>query len=107
MHWFDELPQLFRRPFNEIGFSFYVREIMRNDFRCDSDELRQTLGPGWTDVIENLRKAGILCVNSTGQLHHFSIVVPGDKKRLRSKKIGRRKRALAKFETGILDAVKG
>ena len=62
MSWFDEIPQLLRRPIGEIGFVFYVREKMANDMRCDSEELRQTLGPNWNSIIENLRKNGILHV---------------------------------------------
>ena len=101
MSWFDEFPQLFRRPMSEIGFAFYVREKMKNNLCCDKDELRQTLGPEWLGVVENLRRSGILIVTENGGTFSFSITAPGDKKRVRCKNLVRMKRTVVKFETGI------
>lgn len=101
MCWFDEFPQLFRLPISEIGFAFYVREKMKNDLRCDKDELQQTLGPEWPGIVNNLRRSGILSVSEDGNTFRFSICAPGDKKRERCKKIGQLKRAVVKFESGI------
>jgi hypothetical protein len=102
MSWFDEFPQLFRRPMSEIGFAFYVREKMKNNLCCDKDELRQTLGPEWPGVVENLRRSGILIVTENGGTFSFSIMAPGDKKRERCKNLVHMKRTVVKFETGIL-----
>jgi hypothetical protein len=74
---------------------------MKNDLRCDKDELQQTLGPEWPGIVENLRRSGILIVTENGGTFSFSITAPGDKKRERCKKIGQQKRAVVKFESGI------
>lgn len=104
MRWFDEFPQLFRRPISEIGFAFYVREKMKNDLRCDRDELRQTLGPEWAETVENLRKNGIMSIEKTDGIYRFTVSAPGDRKRDRCRKIGRRKRAIALFEDGLIES---
>ena len=101
MRWFDEIPSLFRRPIGEIGFAFYVREKMKNDMRCDAEELRLTIGQEWMDTIENMRRNGILHVEKTDNSYRLYVVAPGDKKRIRCKKIGRRNRAVKRFETAL------
>ena len=101
MHWYDEIPQLFRLTLSEIGFAFYVREKMKNDLIADREELLVTLGPDWEVTIDNMKKRGVLTVSQDGRFMRFSVQAPGDKKRERCKKIGRRKRALHKFEHDI------
>jgi hypothetical protein len=101
MSWFDEIPQLFRLTIGEIGFIFYIREKMKNDLVADSEELRLTLGPQWETIISNLKNHGVLDAHSDGSRWHFSVRAPGDKKRERCKKLGRKKRVMMTFETGI------
>ena len=98
--WFEEV-RLGSRPLEEIGAAFYIREVLGNDCLVNKWDLRTVFGSGCADMLERLRSAGILVVESVGSQLRLSIVAPGDKKRRRCKKLVQINRAVAKFEKRI------
>ena len=98
--WFEEV-RLGSRPLEEIGAAFYVREILGNNCLVNKWDLRAVFGAGCADMLERLRRDGILVVESVGSQLRLSIVAPGDKKRRRCKELVQINRAVSKFEKGI------
>ena len=91
MKWFDEV-RLCSRPLAEIGLAFFVREICKNECHVNKWDLRDTFGPQCETLMQNLVCARILEIEDIGNRLLLTIRAPGDKKRERCRKLGRKRR---------------
>ena len=98
--WFEEV-RLSSRPLAEIGAAFYIREMLGNRCLVNKWDLKAVFGDGYADLLESLRRAGMLEVEAVGSKLRLSIVAPGDKKRRRCRKLVQTNRAVKKFEKRI------
>lgn len=92
MEWFDEV-RLSRHAIAEIGVAFYIRRMMRNSWTPSYEDLREAFGADWRDLLESLRRSGMLRVEYFKRTASLKIVAPGDARRERNRKIQIRKRA--------------
>lgn len=97
MKWLTEI-RATRRSLAEIGLLVVVREVFGNDFALTPVQADETLGHGWRPLAEALRKAGMMRIESGRSVVRMSVVAPGDKKRESCRKLGRKGRAIRKFE---------
>ena len=103
--WFEEV-RLSSRPIAEIGAAFYIREMLGNNCELNAYDLKEVFGVGYESLLENLRRAGMLRVESTaGARLKLQIVAPGDGKRSRCRRIVGTNRALKKFENNVIKRV--
>ena len=98
--WFEEV-RLGNRPLVEIGAAFYIREMLGNNCLVNKWDIKSIFGDGYAAILEDLRRAGMLKVETIGSQLRLSIVAPGDRKRMRSKKLTQINRAVEKFEKRI------
>ena len=97
MKWLTEI-RATRRSLAEIGLLVVVREVFGNDFALTVVQADETLGHGWRPLAEALRGAGMLRIEQCRSIIRMSVVAPGDKKRESCRKLGRKCRAIRKFE---------
>ena len=98
--WFEEV-RLGNRPLVEIGAAFYIREMLGNNCLVNKWDIKSIFGDGYAAILEDLRRAGMLKVETIGSQLKLSIVAPGDRKRTRCKKLTQINRAVEKFEKRI------
>lgn len=80
MKWYEEI-RLTRRPLEQIGIAFLVREVFGNDMRMSVLDADDVLGPGWRSKAEELKKAGALRMEIGDGMVHMTVEAPGDVKR--------------------------
>ena len=97
MKWLAEI-RATRRSLAEIGLLVVVREVFGNDFALTPIQADETLGHGWMQLAEALRRAGMIRVEKGRSIIRMNVVAPGDKKRESCRKLGRKGRAIRKFE---------
>lgn len=97
MKWLTEI-RATRRSLAEIGLLTVVREVFGNSLALTSIQADETLGAGWRMLAEALRKAGMLRFSERRGVVAMSVAAPGDRKRERCRKLGRKGRAIRKFE---------
>ena len=98
--WFEEV-RLGSRPLEEIGAAFYVREMLGNNCLVNKWDLKSIFGDKYCEIINRLKSAGMLEVETVGSQMRLSIVAPGDKKRMRCRRLVQTNRAMTKFEREI------
>lgn len=98
--WFEEV-RLGSRTLEEIGAAFYVREMLGNNCLVNKWDLKSIFGDGYCLIINRLKSAGILEVETVGSQMRLTIVAPGDKKRMCCRRLVQMNRAVTKFERGI------
>lgn len=99
MKWLEEV-RATRRTLTEIGLMVVVREVFANRFSMAPKMADDTLGTGWRAVAERLGRAGMMEV-AVGRTVRLRVVAPGDRKRARCRSIGRKNRAMARFEARV------
>ena len=97
MKWLTEI-RATRRSLAEIGLLVVVREVFGNDFALTPVQADETLGRGWRPLADGLRRSGMLRVEKGRSVVRMSVVAPGDKKREKCRRLGRKCRAIRKFE---------
>jgi len=93
MKWLAEI-RATRRSLAEIGLLVVVRVIFRNSFEMQWKDADETLGEGWANHAKALAKDGMLHLSHDGLWVRMKVVAPGDRKRERSRRLGK----LARFE---------
>ena len=104
--WFEEV-RLGNRPLEEIGAAFYIREMLGNNCLVNKWDVKCIFGERCGEILKHLKNAKILEVETVGSQMRLSIVAPGDKKRMRCRKITQTNRLVAKFERGIVRGESG
>ena len=101
MKWLEET-RATRRSLAEVGLMTVVREVFGNRLAMTYAEADDTLGPGWRGVVQALERAGLLRSSMGKSSFALSIVTMGDRKRARISRIQAQKRAIGKFEKGLV-----
>ena len=102
MKWLEETMAT-RRSLAEIGLLTVVREVFGGKVDISSAEAYDTLGQGWAETAERLRKDGLIRMRRHAGRVAIIFVAPGDRKRERSRKAIRLARARARFEKGLAE----
>lgn len=89
MNWIEELKSPTSR---EIGLATQIRTVMKNEWLASADDLRDFIGPDWRELVEDFRRKGQLRVQKTRTRYILRIVLPGDRKREKIRKLAAKKR---------------
>lgn len=85
----------------EIGLMVVVREVYANKLAITPVQADETLGPGWMSAAASLARRGVLRYTRGRTLVMMRVVASGDAKRERCRRIGRKNRAVKRFEGGV------